>query len=64
MEIVNIMEDKGIYMVLDEGCTRTCHGKSWIENARIKLLGYDNRTFEPTRGSMKKYSGLGHTYSA
>ena len=64
LEIVDIMEDRGIYMVVDEGCTRTCHGKSWIQNARIKLLGYDNRTIEPTRGSSKKYSGLGHTYSA
>ena len=27
LEIVDIMEDRGIYMVVDEGCTRTCHGK-------------------------------------
>ena len=57
------MEDRGIYMVVDEGCTRTCHGKEWIQNARVKLPGYDNRMIGPIRGSGKKYSGLGYTYS-
>ena len=57
LEVVDIMNDEGIYMVIDEGCTRTCHGKEWIQNARVKLQGYDNRTIGPIRGSGKKYSG-------
>ena len=55
LEVVDIINGDGIYMIVDEGCTRTCHGKEWIRNARVKMLGYDNRTIGPIRGSGKKY---------
>ena len=34
LEVVDIMEDSRVFMVLDEGCNRTCHGEAWVGNAR------------------------------
>eukprot|EP00973_Karenia_brevis_P041535 5748120-Karenia_brevis.AAC.1 len=37
---VNIMEDPGIWVCLDEGCNSNCHGKEWAVNATAKLEKY------------------------
>ena len=34
---VDIMEDPGIWIRLDEGCNSNCHGDEWAENAEKKL---------------------------
>ena len=34
---VDIMEDPGIWICLDEGCNSNCHGDEWAENAEKKL---------------------------
>eukprot|EP00973_Karenia_brevis_P037094 5113926-Karenia_brevis.AAC.1 len=34
---VDIYEDPGIWVCLDEGCTCNCHGKEWVKNAVEKL---------------------------
>ena len=34
---VNIYEDPGIWICLDEGCNSNCHGDAWAENTDQKL---------------------------
>ena len=60
MEVVDIMEDRRVFMVLDEGCNRTCHGEAWVGNARTKLMMH-GRSIDPPIGTEKRYAGLGTT---
>ena len=43
LRLVDIMEDPGVWAVLDEGCNATVCGQAWIQNAKDKYarLGYD-----------------------
>ena len=62
LEVVDITEDRRVFMVLDEGCNRTCHGEAWIGNARTKMLMQEKIIELPT-GKEKRYAGLGTTTS-
>ena len=52
---VNVHEDEGIWILLDEGCNSNCHGKEWAKNAEKKLSKYGlefkwmNRTTKHTK---------------
>ena len=52
LEVVDIMEDSRVFMVLDEGCNRTCHGEAWVGNARTKLMMH-GRSIDPPIGTEK-----------
>ena len=43
LRLVDIMEDPGVWAVLDEGCNATVCGQAWVQNAKDKYarLGYD-----------------------
>eukprot|EP00973_Karenia_brevis_P057005 7929490-Karenia_brevis.AAC.1 len=34
---MDIMNDPGIWVCLDEGCNSNCHGKEWAAKAAAKL---------------------------
>ena len=34
---VNIFDDPGIWVCLDEGCNSNCHGNEWADNTQAKL---------------------------
>ena len=38
LRVVDLLEDEGIWAVLDEGCNTTCHSKAWRLNAEEKYL--------------------------
>ena len=56
---VDILEDDGVWAILDEGCNTTCHSKEWRVNAEKKLLA-KGFTMEYCH-SEKSYNGVGGT---
>ena len=63
LEVVDVFGDSRVFAVLDEGCSRTCHGRIWREGteAKLKARGYDIGPLTPRR---RVYSGLGRVESA
>ena len=39
---VNVHEDEGIWILLDEGCNSNCHGKEWAKNAGESSASMDS----------------------
>eukprot|EP00434_Breviolum_minutum_P004941 symbB.v1.2.004358.t1/scaffold240.1/size264318/14 len=59
LRVVDILNDDGVWAILDEGCNMTCHSKSWRMNAQQKLqnLGFTMECLV----AQKEYNGVGST---
>ena len=59
LRVVDMMNDDGVWAILDEGCNMTCHSRSWRQNAEQKLLnlGFTMEALE----ARKEYNGVGAT---
>ena len=58
LPIVDIWNDPGIWVILDEGCNSNCHSTAWADNAIKKLAKHG---FYPQWLSHEKkhFSGIG-----
>ena len=55
---VDIYEDEGVWVTLDEGCNSCCHGKQWTQKAEDK---FEKLGFYPEWVNLdkKSYNGIG-----
>ena len=61
---VDIFEDPGIWICLDEGCNSNCHGSGWAENAEAKLATFREARsldcgFEWIHRCVRNFNGIG-----
>eukprot|EP00973_Karenia_brevis_P093449 12417363-Karenia_brevis.AAC.1 len=58
LPIVDIYEDPGIWVCLDEGCTSNCHVKEWAKNAAEKLKKFTIRKPESAGGGTHEFDWI------
>ena len=58
---VNIYEDPGIWICLDEGCNSNCHGEEWAKNVEEKLdkITRGRKQFTWVHRREKSFKGIG-----
>ena len=58
---VDIMEDPGIWVCLDEGCNSNCHGDEWAVNAEAKLakMPIQEKKLEWVHRRSRQFNGIG-----
>jgi len=65
LPIVDVLNDPGIWVCLDEACNSNCHGQGWRENAESKLKMKDVSPYfmdhmHWVHKDEKQYSGIGN----
>ena len=58
---VDIMEDPGIWVCLDEGCNSNCHSDEWAENteAKLALMPIKEKKLEWVHRRSRQFNGIG-----